>query len=90
MCEFHIPLQAPRPPYDPTKPNLIAGEYKPPIQVFLNDKELYELKLICPQDPEFERQKHTQQVRIAYEQILLNITNILKRNNYIINHVKTK
>jgi hypothetical protein len=89
MCEFHIPLQTPRPPCDPTKPNLIAGEYKPPIQVFLNDKEVWELQILYPKDPEFERQRGIGLVRIAAEQILTNIKNNLKLTNYIANHVKT-
>lgn len=89
MCEFHIPLQAPRPPYDPTKPHVIVGEYKPPIQVFLNDKEMYELKLMYPQDPEFERQRNAKRESLLKQQIVLNIKNILKRANYIINHDKT-
>lgn len=89
MCEFHIPLQAPRPPYDPTKPHVIVGEYKPPIQVFLNDKEVYELGLMYPEDLEFERQKQIKRMRIIVQELYSNLKNCNKHILTIINDDKT-
>lgn len=93
MCEFHIPLKAPRPPQDPEFNTPIWVDIlfgSPPVQSLLTENEIMKLKLMHPQDPEFEEQRGIGRVRIAAQQILSNITNNLKRTNYIINHVKTK
>lgn len=85
MCEFHIPLQAPRPPQDPEFNTPIwADIFGTPVQSLLTENEIMKLKLMHPKDPEFEEQRGIGRVRIAAQQILLNATNNLKRNIHIL------
>jgi hypothetical protein len=87
MCEFYIPLQAPRQPYDPIKP-MQYNPKPPPVQVFLNDEEINQLIAMFPQDREFEQQRRKKRAELAVQQILSNIKNTFKHYNYITNHAK--
>lgn len=87
MCEFHIPLQAPRPPQDPEFNTPIWVDIlfgSPSVQSLLTENEIMKLERMHPQDPEFEKQRGIGRVRIAAQQIFLNATNNLKRNIHIL------